>query len=220
MLDGVNIFVAGQTGSGKSYFVKQAIGDCPRLIVYLPKREDCGYSGVYFDAMDPHGRRRACEWWAWAKERCNRFRIVYRPADKFDADEFDSICRLVYACGDCVFVAEEIASYLSSRIFQTVGRYQAVKNLLTAGRTRGVTCYWVTQRCFGIPREVTSESRDAYLFRLQEPADLDYVQDRFGIEARLMMDTLEQYQHVHWINTGKSEVGKAEKIDASEEADA
>ena len=42
MIDGVNIFVAGQTGSGKSYFVKSAIGDAPRLIVYLPKREDSG----------------------------------------------------------------------------------------------------------------------------------------------------------------------------------
>jgi hypothetical protein len=208
MIDGVNIFVAGQTGSGKSELVKRTIVDCPRLIVYQPKREDCGYAGVYFDALA--GERSAClAWWAHAKRRCNRFRLVYRPADKFDADEFDGICRLVYACGDCVFVAEEIASYLSSRIFQTVGRYQAIKNLLTAGRTRGVTCWWVTQRCFGIPREVTSESRDAYLFKLQEPADLDYVQDRFGLAARLSMDRLQEYEHVHWINTGKVEVGKA-----------
>ena len=215
MIDGVNIFVAGQTGSGKSYFVKSAIGEATRLIVYLPKREDSGYAGVYFDALEPigplttwSGRQSFLVWWKWAKERCNRFRLVYRPADKFNADEFDSICRLVYACGDCTFVAEEIASYLSSRIFQTVGRYQAVKNLLTAGRTRGVTCYWVTQRCFGIPREVTSESRDAYLFKLQEPADLDYVQERFGLHARLTMDQLQQYQYAHWINTGKVEVGK------------
>jgi hypothetical protein len=208
MLDGVNIFVAGQTGSGKTELVKRSLDGCERLIVYLPKREDSGYPGVYFDGLA--GERSAfLKFWQYSKERCNRFRLVYRPADKFDADEFDSICRLVYACGDCTFVAEEIASYLSSRIFATVGRYQAIKNLLTAGRTRGVTCWWVTQRCFGIPREVTSESRDAYLFRLQEPADLDYVQDRFGIEARLKMDQLQQYEHVHWINTGKSEVGKA-----------
>ncbi len=208
MIDGVNIFVAGQTGSGKSFLVKRWIDQADRLIVYLPKREDADYPGVYFDGL-------ACErdpflrFWAYTKERCNKFRLVYRPADKFDADEFDRLCRLVYACGDCVFVAEEIASYLSSRIFQSVDRYKGIKNLLTAGRTRGVTCYWLTQRCFGIPREVTSEARDAYLFRLQEPADLDYVQDRFGIEARLKVEQLQPYHHVHWTNTGKVEVGKA-----------
>lgn len=207
MIDGVNIFVAGQTGSGKSYLVKHALADVERLAVYLPKREDSDYPGVYFDGM-------AGEWdqflrfWLYSKERCGRFRVVYRPADKFDANEFDRVCRLVYACGDCVFIAEEIASYLSSRIFASVGRYQGIKNLLTAGRTRGVTCYWLTQRPFGIPREVTSEARDAYVFRLQEPADLDYVQERFGLEARLKVEGLQLYEHLHWVNTGRVEVSK------------
>jgi len=219
MIDGLNIFVAGQTGSGKTELIKRAIVDCPRLIVYLPKREDCGYPGVYFDCLSAivaepwtmfdSNRQAFAAWWSHAKRRCNRFRLVYRPKDKFNADEFNGICNLVYACGDCTFVAEEIASYLSCRIFSTVGRYQAIKNLLTAGRTRGVTCWWVTQRCFGIPREVTSEARDAYLFRLQEPADLDYVQDRFGLAARLEVEKIGQYEHVHWINTGKIERGKA-----------
>ena len=208
MIDGVNIFVAGQTGSGKTELVKRSMGDVDRLLVYLPKREDCGYPGVYFDALN--GERESClRWWSWAHERCQRWRLVYRPADKFNADEFDGICRLVYLCGNCTFIAEEIATYLSTRIFQSVGKYQGIKNLLTAGRTRGVTCYWVNQRCFGIPREVTSEARDAYLFRLQEPADLEYVQDRFGLESRLKLETLQQYEHVHWINTGRVEVGKA-----------
>jgi hypothetical protein len=206
--DGVNIFIAGQTGSGKTELVKRSMGDVERLLVYLPKREDCGYPGVYFDGLA--GELIPClEWWSHVKATCNRFRIVYRPRDKFDAEEFDMICRLVYLCGNCTFVAEEIATYLSTRIFQSVGKYQGVKNLLTAGRTRGVTCYWVNQRCFGIPREVTSEARDAYLFRLQEPADLEYVQDRFGLESRLKLETLQQYEHVHWINTGRVEVGKA-----------
>jgi hypothetical protein len=227
MIDGVNIFVAGQTGSGKTELVKRSLADVERLIVYLPKREDTGYPGVYFDALigsvtvgvrDLPGqtqfynggeRDEFLRFWLHSKDHCNRFRLVYRPADKYNAEEFDSICRLVSACGDCVFIAEEIASYLTTRIFQATGKYQGIKNLLTAGRTRGVTCWWITQRCFGIPREVTSEARDAYLFKLQEPADLDYVQDRFGLAARLSMDQLQEYQHVHWINTGKVEVAKA-----------
>lgn len=207
MIDGVNIFVAGQTGSGKTELVKRSMGpDVKRLIIYQPKREDAGYPGVYFDGLaGEHGRM--LQWWDYTNDRCGRWRLVYRPRDKFDADEFDAISRLIYAVGNCTFIAEEIASYLTTRIFQSVGRYQGIKNLLTAGRTRGVTAWWVTQRPFGIPREVTSEARDAYLFHLAEPVDLDYVQERFGLEARLKMDALQQYQHVHWVNTGKVEVG-------------
>ncbi len=65
MIDGVNIFVAGQTGSGKSELVKRSIGECDRLIVYLPKREDYGYCGVYFDALNGE-RPHFLEWWDWA----------------------------------------------------------------------------------------------------------------------------------------------------------
>jgi hypothetical protein len=208
MTDGVNIFVAGQTGSGKSYLVKRSLAESRRLVVYLPKREDAGYPGVYFDGLAEE-RAPMLQWWEHAHDQCQAWRIVYRPRDKFDAEEFDSICRLVYLAGNCTFVAEEIAGYLSTRIFAAVGRYQGIKMLLTAGRTRGVTCWWITQRCFGIPREVTSEARDAYLFRLHEPADLDYVQERFGLEARLKLAQLQPFEHVHWINTGKVEVAKA-----------
>ena len=209
ILEGRNVFFAGQTGSGKTFAIQKWITDVPRLVVYLPKIEDHGYPGVYFNGREPGGFKAFCWWWYYANKKCRRFRIVYRPADKFDAEEFDRFCRLVYACGDCVFIAEEISSYLSSRIFMTVDRFKGIKNLLTAGRTRGVLAFWVTQRPFGIPREVTSESREAYLFHLQEPADLDYVQDRFGLAARLAIDRLKEYEHVHWLETGHVEVGKA-----------
>ncbi len=208
MNDGVNIFVAGQTGAGKSYALKRWIQADRRLFVYQAKREDVDYPGVYFDGLADEWQS-LCAWWEWVNRRCRAWRIVYRPRNKWDAEEFDRVCRLVYLVSDCTFVAEEIQSYLTSRIFETKDRYQAIKSLLTDGRTRGIRAYWVTQRPFGIPRHVTSEARDAYLFRLQEPADKDYVQDRFGIEARLKLDLLEEYQYVHWINTGKMEVGKA-----------
>jgi hypothetical protein len=213
MIEGRNIFFAGQTGSGKTYALLKVIAAEDQLITYLPKREDHNYPGVYFDGMEPLGFKQAVAWWRHCRAHCGRYRIVIRPSDKFDADEFDRLCHLVYLCGNCTFVAEECSSYLSTHMFDSTGRYQAIKSLLTAGRTRGVTrgitTYWVTQRCFGIPRHVTSESRDAYLFILQEPADKDYVQERFGIGARLSLDHLGQYEHVHWINTGQVEVGKA-----------
>ena len=121
MAEGVNIFVSGRTGTGKSYLVKQAIADCPRLLVYLPKREDHGYPGVYFDGLAEGGqnRRLMLEWWQYCEQHGRRFRLVYRPRDAYDFTEFDEICGLVYACGRAPihFVCEEISTYVSPSIF-------------------------------------------------------------------------------------------------------
>jgi hypothetical protein len=215
MNDGINIFVSGRTGTGKTYLVQRAIADCPRLIVYLTKREDSGYPGVYFDAMNyqqtgkVEERRIFLQWWRHCELGRRRFRLVYRPADIFDFDEFDRICTLVYACGDCTFVAEELMTYTSSYDMRTAGSGQGVKALLTAGRTRGITTWLLSQRPAKIPREITSQARAAYLFATHEPADVQYIREAFGFEASLLLDKLEPYQHVHWQDNGKVGVGKA-----------
>ena len=211
MTDGLNTFVAGQTGSGKTELVKRRIQTCDRLIVWQPKPEDVGYPGVYFDCRIPGERETWLRWWQYVEQRCGRWRMVIRPANKFDATEYDRFARLVYTIGNCTVVIEECGSFLKSAMFQAVDRFQAIRDLLTNGRTRGVNAYYVHQRPKGIPVEVKSECREAFLFYLQEEPDRQYVQETFGLEARLILDgiTPNTYQHVHWINTGKVEVGKA-----------
>jgi hypothetical protein len=197
MIEPHNIFVSGQTGSGKSWLTKRAVLESPRLVVYQPKVEDAGYAGVYFN-----GRKFEWQcflaWWKYARSRCNRWRLVYRPSNKFSGDEFDQVCRLVHAAGDCDFVAEEIADYLRAGMFQVEGRYQGIRDMICTSRTRGVTAYWLTQRPRGIPREITSESREAYLFKTEEPVDVKYIADRFGLQAAEMLAALAPYEHVHW----------------------
>lgn len=211
VLDGVNIFVAGQTGSGKTELVKRSIESCPRLLTYLPKAEDYGYPGVYFDARQPGQYEHFLRWWDWANDRCKRWRLVYRPANKFDGNEFDRIARLVHAAGNCTVICEECGDYLKSSMFQAVDRFQGIRDLLCTGRTRGVTAYWIHQRPAGIPVEIKTESRDAYLFYLQGEQDRESVKGLFGLETYLKVCELkpQEYKHVHWLNTGKSEVGKA-----------
>jgi hypothetical protein len=210
MNDGVNIFVAGQTGSGKSELVKRSIVTCPRLITYLPKAEDTGYPGVYFNGRLGE-KNQMLRWWDYVNDRCGRWRIVYRPANKFDGNEFDAFARWVHAISDCTVLAEECGDYLKSSMFQAVDRFQGIRDLLCTGRTRGITAYWIHQRPAGIPPEVKTESRDAYLFYLQGEQDRDSVKGLFGLEAYLKVCQLQPqtYQHVHWVNTGKVEVGKA-----------
>jgi hypothetical protein len=209
MSDGINIFVSGQTGSGKTHLVKRAIADCPRLLVYLTKREDSGYPGVYFDAMDGQ-RELFLRWWQRSNDRTGRFRLVYRPRDPWSFDEFNAIAGLVYRCGNMHFVCEELGGYVSGSVFRRVDYGQAFKSLLTAGRTRGVTCWLMSQRPSGIPVEVRSESREAFIFHSGEPGDVKYIGDRFGVETQIKMEQLAQYQHVHWLEGGKVEVGKCQ----------
>jgi hypothetical protein len=204
MIEGRNILVCGRTGSGKSYLVKHLLADADRLIVYGPKREECDYPGVYFDGMELHGFEQFALWWNHCRETCGRFRIVYRPKDLFDILEFDKVAKLAYACGGVTFVCEELMTYTTERNIE-----QGFKRLLVAGRTRGINCYMLTQRPFKIPREVTSQAREAFIFATHEPTDLDYVKQTFGTDAALRMESLKEYEHVHWLDTGEVEIGKA-----------
>jgi len=238
MTEGRNILICGRTGSGKSYLVKRLIHWSDRLVVYGPKREECDYPGVYFDGMqqripmhdnygswvEPNGFTQFVHWWQmcergvdsfrllpppenaeWSRgDPCRCFRIVYRPADLFDIEEFDKVARLAYACGNLTFVCEELMTYTTER---NIG--QGFKRLLVAGRTRGVNCFMLTQRPYKIPREVTSQAREAYIFATHEPADLDYCRQMFGTEMMTKLESLQPYEHVHWLDSGEVEVGKA-----------
>jgi hypothetical protein len=208
MTEGRNILVCGRTGCGKTYLVTRALEQSRRLLVYATKREEADYPGVYFDGLQPDERQRCWQWWAYSAGRCNKFRIVYHPANTWDVNEFDKWCKCVYQCGDMTFVAEEIMSYTTSfqlKSEQGVG----FRTLLTAGRTRGCVCWLIAQRPHGIPVEVRSECREAYLFSMTHPGDIDYIKQAFGPEVAEQVAQLKQYEHVHWTEDGQHEVGKA-----------
>ena len=204
MTEGRNIFVCGRTGSGKSFLVKRLVANAERLVVYLPKREDGEYRGVYFDAWDGE---HAAFYRAWLEShrQGGRYHLIYRPEDAFDPAAFDRLCMGVYHAGECTFVAEDLAGYVNER----GGMGPGLKTLLTAGRTRGVECWLLTQRPYRIPREVTSQAREAFLFATHEPNDVAYIKEAFGVAAADALEKLGQYEYVHWLETGQVEIGKA-----------
>mgnify|MGYP005619177029 FL=1 len=206
MDEGRNIFVCGRTGTGKSYLVKRLIAESRPLLVYLPKREELDYPGIVFDGLEdePWGF-----WEFWG--RCvaitpGCWRIVFRPRDVFDYDTFDRVCQAAYACGNLTFVCEDLMTYVGPHVTNLGSGF---KTLLTAGRTRGIICYLLTQRPYKIPREVTSQTREAFIFQSHEPADGAYVKEAFGIDAAERMAALQEYEYVHWTDNGHVEVGKA-----------
>jgi len=204
--EGCNIFVSGQTGSGKSYLVRHEIVDSWRLVVWCPKPEEHDYPGVTFDMMR-ESRGKFIEFW----RHCvgGRFRLIYRPRDKFDFEEFDALCRLVYTCGNMTFVVEEVGSTVPARVFQRTDAGRGFKTLLTAGRTRDIETWIVNQRPSGVPVEIKSECRKAFIFKTLEPPDQDYIRDRFGVAAYQALLALGPYEHVEWREDGAIRVGKA-----------
>ena len=200
---GLNTLVIGRTQSGKTYWTIRQIQDADKLIVYSTKREEVGYPGVYFDALEG-GRVDFLQFWGRWERAGMPYRLVYRPADIFDPAEFDSICRLAYAAGNLTIVCEEVMTYAT-----TTNIGPGFRTLLTAGATKGIHCYMLTQRPFKIPREITSQSRRAIIFATHEPADVEYIKQTFGTEAADRLAALSQYQHIAWDESGKVEVGKA-----------
>jgi hypothetical protein len=206
MNDGKNVFVCGRTGTGKSELLKRRyVHRSRRLFVYLPKREETDYPGVEFDGFEAHAFADCCQFWAECYRKTGAFRIIYRPADPFSYDEFDRVCAGIYHCGAVDFVCEDLMSYCGGSVHLGSG----FKTLLTAGRTRGCQVYLVTQRPYKIPREVTSQAREACIFQSHEPADVQYVKEAFGTEAAERMGRLGQYEFIHWHETGTVEVQRA-----------
>ena len=200
---GLNTIVIGRTQSGKTFWTMRQISSAGRLIVYSTKREEVGYPGVYFDALEGE-RETFLEFWGRCEQAGGNYRIVYRPRDIFDPAEFESVCRLAYAAGNVTLVAEEVMSYCTAT---TIG--PAFKTLLTAGATRGIHCYLLTQRPFKIPREITSQARRAIIFAVHEAGDVEYIRQTFGQAAAEALAGLQQYEYVDWRETGQVTVGKA-----------
>jgi len=203
MSEGKNLVVCGQTRSGKSYFVKQLIESEQRLLIYLPKRDEKDYPGVMFDGLAGE-RDLMLRWWKYTDQRCGRWRLVYRPRDIFDVEEFDKICTLAYKAGACTVVAEDIMTYATER---NIG--QGFKTLLTAGNSRGCSVIAMTQRPYRIPVEVTSQAREVYLFRSFHEQDMAFIRNTWGQDAAAKVDTLKQYEHVTWNDSGQVDKGKA-----------
>lgn len=208
MVEGRNIFVEGRTQSGKTYLVRQAIAASWRYLVYLTKMEDHSFPGVYFDGAQAQDRQLMLRWWKYCVEHGGRFRIVYRPADPFSLAEFDEIAGLAYKCQCMELVAEEAMGYLCGYDPKHAEGHN-VTRLITAGSTRGVNTWIITQRPTQIPHILTSQARLAYLFATHEPADLIYLRQAFGSLAAANVEKLVDHNHVRWTEAGEVTVGKA-----------
>jgi hypothetical protein len=122
--------VIGASGTGKGLWIKQQLAELqpPRLVCWDFKNEYGDYARP-METLD--GIRRAM-----LKAGAGPLRVRYLPrgaGEKNVRREFEALCELVYAFGQCVFIAEELSNVTTPgwapaawRKMTTSGRHEAV----------------------------------------------------------------------------------------------
>lgn len=190
------IIIIGKRGSGKSFLANKLIDPEPRLVIYDTMSEYT--NGIVFGTENYNDFLLF-----WQKVYRGRFKLIYRPIMP-DA-EIEQICELVYGRGDLCFLVEEIDCYCTANSIS-----QNFAAIIQRGRHKHITLIGVTQRPFGINRLLTAMAKEIYVFNTNEPRDREYLRTLLGQEIEQKLDTLQQYQYVHWQDGREGlEIGRA-----------
>lgn len=189
-----NIFIVGKTGSGKSVKARRLIAGENRLVVFDTMGEYT--DGVILDGYEELKR-------FWLKCYKGNFRLIYRPYD--EQTEFTQVCDLVYLCGNVCFLVEECDLF-----FRPNAANIEARNILRRGRHRGVKFIGITQRPVQIDRNITAQATEAYIFKVDEPRDIDYLKARFGDEIESLIQGLKPFEYVYIDAAGTKSIGKEE----------
>lgn len=181
-MDRPNItIILGKSGSGKTYKAIQLINERPRVLIFDTLGHDY-VEGVVFDNLQQLKR-------FWVRCYRSNFRLIYRPYN--EVEEFDEIARLAYECGDLTLVCEELDIYARPNAI-----CRGLRDIIKRGRHRDIRFIGTSQRPFGIDRIITALATDVFVFRTEEPRDLEYLAERFGSGIEKKIVALEDYQWV------------------------
>jgi len=183
--------VLGKRGSGKSFFVKHQLKSANRFLVFDTLGEYDG--GVIIQDIN-----QLIEY--WGKNLNKNFRIVYQPLQP--DDEFPAICDLVWACGNMVFVVEEIDRFCDSTHLS--GEFA---NIVQRGRHKDITLVAISQRPYRVNRTLSSQVKELYTFQQSEPRDIDFLSEFIGQDVDRVRE-LPLYSFLHWQSGGKIVVDK------------
>lgn len=190
--------IFGKRGSGKTLLAQRLCRDCKRIIIY-------DTIGEYIDGVIIENLQALKEF--WGKVYRGNFRIIYQPVDP--EGDFDTVCRLVYECGDMTFLVEELDRYSKPLTLSL-----PFKEIIQRGRHKvyNIELIGITQRPHGIDKLLTSQAKQMFIFNTTEPRDVDYFKDTIGYPVVVKIAALNEYEYVKYQDGSEQlEVGK-EKI--------
>jgi len=163
--------VVGRKGSGKSTRVATLLKYCPRLLVFDPMEDHSDLLPDTFEGIDDELDEYFKQAW-----RAKTFACSFVPVEDLE-EEFEEVCRLVYAYGRMLFVVEEAPLVLKAGYMPP-----AFGRVVRTGRHRHIDLLWTAQRASEVSRTLTSAT-DVWIFYSQtEPRDLDAIAERCGRE--------------------------------------
>lgn len=166
------IFVSGQRGSGKSYWVKHFIKGQGRYLLYdalgeydgAPQFEDIEALFEYCESHTGEGF----------------FEAIYNPVEH---EDFPLFCRIALALGNVYVIIEEIDLFSTPYITPP-----ELAKLIKYGRHHGVNVLGVSRRPSEVSRLFTSQASRFILFRQIEPRDIAYFRSIIGPDADRLPD--------------------------------
>jgi hypothetical protein len=124
----------------------------------------------------------------------NKGKLI-RPPDLLGL-HFAAVSTIVIAMGHMIYAIDEV-----DRVTSAGFAPPALDYLINQGRHVQVSMEVTSRRPAQIPRELTSQAHRFVVFRMTEPADLDYLQDYIGRAARESLPALTAYRSLEWEET-------------------
>ncbi len=194
MTEKIITLIFGKRGGGKSYLAAMLMQLFGRVLIFDTLHEY--RNGFVFHDLGALAR-------FWIRNSRGPFRLIYQPTDP--ETEFEDLAKLAWLCGDLTFLVEEIDIFCSP---YRIG--PAFQNVIQRGRHKNISLIGISQRPFGIHRLLTSQAKEIYIFRTNEPRDREYLRNLLGTEIEATLDGLDKYQYAKWMDgTDEIVVGKA-----------
>lgn len=149
------------------------------------------------------------------------FRVLYQPdvapptsLEDTDREQnkqlrmhFAAVTQLVIGCGSMIYAIDEVDRFTNANYAPPGLDY-----LINQGRHVQVSLVCTSRRPAQIPRELTSQAHQFYVFKNTEPGDLDYLRPYLGKSATDRLPTLDDYTFLLWEESeGISIAGGREK---------
>lgn len=174
-----HVFIAGQTGSGKSYLAERYLSSYPFVVMLDTKGE----------MLDRWMERRKPLWIGVPEDEVSLVtkledidkqttpKIIYSPDfDELKDEFYDSFFQWCYFRRNCIVWVDEAMS-VSPNPSKIPEYYKAI---LTRGRSRNVAVWSLTQRPKGLANVILSEATHYFVFRLQLEQDRERIVDITG----------------------------------------
>lgn len=189
-LENYIIGIMGRKGSGKTEFLKKAIGNIDRYIIVDTLKEY--EKGVIFDSVyqlknfiDLHGVN-------------NQFHVIFRPLNDESMEYFLTTC--LTRIQNYTLILEEVDYWCNSYFIHPV-----LKNMIRYGRHFNKNMLWISRCPYEINRFLTRNCDLIVTFVQTEDRDLKYLNT---LSFNKNVATLKEWEYSYWIQNPK----EAEKL--------